>query len=403
MTPIWFDPAALTVSCGTETAALLAQEYALLKYLYDRRGQVFSREQLLDRVWPDRYPDERTVDDHIYRIRRKLARLPQLAVVTVRGCGYCLRLTEAAAAPNPSVMDEEIRASVQGLFRKYHLLGQGRSMLTLAAQQDALGIEVDAFYAVFLHFIQGDLAWLLRTDEVPPEHRLYWVLLYYSLTADAQASLAMFERALKLDVLPPEQKRELYILNIVDLYADTGRTAQAEARIAVARDVVERDGLAGFAMPVALAELYVRIVKDDLAAAAQSMEALERMLAEAPYLRELGRFHALRAMLLLRSGRMKEAAQAADMGLHVLRQSQNVPLALMSVRQLLRCLDRPPVGAPPGQADGGKRDARRTALKRKLEAERAELDREYGLERLLGEMRAMLDRNLRSGENKGID
>ncbi|QHW29920.1 winged helix-turn-helix transcriptional regulator [Paenibacillus rhizovicinus] len=390
MAPIWFDPAALTVSCGPETATLLAQEYALLKFLYDRRGQVFSREQLLDRVWPDRYPDERTVDDHIYRIRRKLVRLPQLEVVTVRGSGYCLRMAEAAAAPNPSFMDEEIRSSVQGLFRKYHLFGQGRSMLTLAAQQDALGIEVDAFYEVYLHFIRGDLTWFLHTDEVPRAHRLYWVLLFYAYAADARESLAMFERALELDVLDPEQKRELYILNIVDLYADTGQIARAEARLAVAHDVVDRDCLTGFAMPVALAELYVRIAKGDRAAAASSMRQLERMLAEAPYLREIGRFHMLRAMLLLHSGETKEAAQAVDTGLHVLRQSQNVPLLLMSVRQLLLCLERPPAAT----ADV-KRDARRIALMRKLEAERADLEREHGFSRLLGKTREMLEQELK--------
>ncbi|MFC4810441.1 winged helix-turn-helix domain-containing protein [Paenibacillus sp. GCM10023250] len=394
MAQIWFDPGTLTVSCGPDTVPLLAQEYALLRFLYDRRGQVFSRGQLLDHVWPDRYPDERTVDDHVYRLRRKLARLQQLAVVTVRGRGYSLRVAETPAAPNPSVLDADIRSSVQGLFRKYHLYGQGSSMLTLAAQQDVLGIEVDAFYGVYLRFIQGDLAWFLRTDEAPPADRLYWVLLFYAYLADPRDSLARFERALELQALAPEQRRELYILNIVDLYADTGQVAQAEARLAVAREVVERDGLtAGFAMPVALAELYVRIVKGDLDAAARGMEALERMLAETGYLREIGRFHLLRAMYLLRSGRTKEAARAVDTGLSVVRQSQNVPLLLQSVRQLLLCLDRPPAGQADVKPDA-KPDARREALRRKLAAQREELEREHGYGELLGEADAMLNRYL---------
>ena len=156
MPHIWFDPGALAVSCGPVTVTLLAKEYALLKFLYDRRGQVFARAQLLDHVWPSQYPDERTVDDHVYRIRRKLVRLPQLAVVTVRGYGYSLRMAGGSEMPNPSVHDEETRTSIQGLFRKYHLFGQGRSILTLAAQQDALGIEVDDFYAVYMRFIRGD-------------------------------------------------------------------------------------------------------------------------------------------------------------------------------------------------------------------------------------------------------
>lgn len=384
MPHIWFDPGALAVSCGPVTVTLLAKEYALLKFLYDRRGQVFARAQLLDHVWPSQYPDERTVDDHVYRIRRKLVRLPQLAVVTVRGYGYSLRMAGGSEMPNPSVHDEETRTSIQGLFRKYHLFGQGRSILTLAAQQDALGIEVDDFYAVYMRFIRGDLAWLLDTAEASPGNRLYWVLLLYSYTAEPHAGLAMFERALALDAVTPEQKRELYILNIIDLYADTGQFERAEERLSVAREVVDRDGLTGFPAAVATAEFYVRVAKGDLSAE-RSMGELEEMLRDAPYLREIGRYRLVRAMFLLRSGKPKEASQAFDAGLLVVRQSQNVPLLLVSLKQLRYCLD-----LEPSAGHGG-----RGALGRKLDELEDELEREHGFHRRLADMEAMLDRHLR--------
>ncbi|AIQ11684.1 hypothetical protein PDUR_06795 [Paenibacillus durus] len=54
-----------TVSAGGITVELFAKEFALLRFLYRNRGRAFSREQLLNSVWPLEYPVERTVDDHI--------------------------------------------------------------------------------------------------------------------------------------------------------------------------------------------------------------------------------------------------------------------------------------------------------------------------------------------------
>lgn len=53
--------------------ALTRTEYELLCLLLSHRGQVFSRQQLLDRVWPhDVIVTERTVDVNIARLRKKL-------------------------------------------------------------------------------------------------------------------------------------------------------------------------------------------------------------------------------------------------------------------------------------------------------------------------------------------
>lgn len=70
MIRLQFDGDGYSVICGTDRVTLLAKEFALLRFLYDNRNQVFTREQLLDRVWPLEYPVERTVDDHIYRLRK---------------------------------------------------------------------------------------------------------------------------------------------------------------------------------------------------------------------------------------------------------------------------------------------------------------------------------------------
>jgi two-component system response regulator ResD len=66
---------------------LTVKEFDLLAWLIEHTGIVFSREQLLDRVWGISYlGGTRTVDVHVAQVRRKLAR-PEL-IRTVRGAGY---------------------------------------------------------------------------------------------------------------------------------------------------------------------------------------------------------------------------------------------------------------------------------------------------------------------------
>lgn len=67
-------------------------EFRLLTTFMEKPGRVWSREQLLDRVWGrDIYVDTRTVDVHIGRLRKALCQYGgQDPVRTVRGAGYAL-------------------------------------------------------------------------------------------------------------------------------------------------------------------------------------------------------------------------------------------------------------------------------------------------------------------------
>jgi DNA-binding response OmpR family regulator len=72
---------------------LTRTEFRLLCELAQHRGQVLSRDQLLHRVWEYDHGDERVVDVHVARLRRKVEPDPAAPqhVVTVRGLGYKLR------------------------------------------------------------------------------------------------------------------------------------------------------------------------------------------------------------------------------------------------------------------------------------------------------------------------
>ena len=74
-----------------EQVDLTPIEFALLNALARHAGRVLSREQLIEHVWGhDYYGDERVVDVHIGRLRKKIEDDPDdpTVLVTVRGAGY---------------------------------------------------------------------------------------------------------------------------------------------------------------------------------------------------------------------------------------------------------------------------------------------------------------------------
>jgi two-component system response regulator ResD len=88
------DPAARTVVVGGREAELTQREFELLLFLARHPGQVFSRDQLMDRVWQFHfYTDTTTVTVHIRRLRSKVESDPAKPewIQTVWGVGYRFR------------------------------------------------------------------------------------------------------------------------------------------------------------------------------------------------------------------------------------------------------------------------------------------------------------------------
>jgi len=74
-----------------EIIELTVREYELLKFLMTQRGQVFTRADLLEKVWDyEYYGDDRTVDVTIRRLREKIEDDPSTPkyILTKRGIGY---------------------------------------------------------------------------------------------------------------------------------------------------------------------------------------------------------------------------------------------------------------------------------------------------------------------------
>jgi two-component system phosphate regulon response regulator PhoB len=88
--PVMLDPVSFRVKVDDQPIEIGHAEFKLLKFLIAHPERVFSRGQLLDKVWGDHAVlEERTVDVHVLRLRKALGRADYL-VKTVRSVGYML-------------------------------------------------------------------------------------------------------------------------------------------------------------------------------------------------------------------------------------------------------------------------------------------------------------------------
>lgn len=80
-----------TITMNGEKESLTAVELKLLQVLSQKPGHIYTRDQLIDRIYPDhRVVSDRTVDSHIKKLRQKLNRLaPGVEMIaSVYGMGY---------------------------------------------------------------------------------------------------------------------------------------------------------------------------------------------------------------------------------------------------------------------------------------------------------------------------
>ena len=88
--PVTLDPVSCTVAIDSSKIEIGHAEFKLLKFFLAHPERVFSRSQLLDKVWGDHVViEERTVDVHVLRLRKALKESERL-IKTVRSVGYML-------------------------------------------------------------------------------------------------------------------------------------------------------------------------------------------------------------------------------------------------------------------------------------------------------------------------
>lgn len=93
--PIWLDTRQARVLVDGQPLTLTSHEFKLLSLLMQRKGQVLSRTELSEHIYPhDSDRDSNTIEVFVGRLRKKL---PPGSIETVRGLGYRLVDTGTAA------------------------------------------------------------------------------------------------------------------------------------------------------------------------------------------------------------------------------------------------------------------------------------------------------------------
>lgn len=89
---IKYESKSHTIIINDETIELTSKEGQLLEMLIKRPNQIFTREQILDRVWGiNSDVQENTIEFYIHHLRKKLSKKADVGIVTIRSVGYSLR------------------------------------------------------------------------------------------------------------------------------------------------------------------------------------------------------------------------------------------------------------------------------------------------------------------------
>ncbi|WP_276354823.1 winged helix-turn-helix domain-containing protein [Cohnella caldifontis] len=340
-----FDSDTYQASFAGAAVQLLPKEFVLLRYLYEHAGRSFSREQLLDAVWPDEAPVDRTVDDHIYRLRKKLAPWRHFVQIeTIRGQGYKLIRQAPAQPESPLLKDEQFAADMRRMLARYHGLGMGAAMELLLKHRDTLSLPKDPDYEAYLRFIRGDFEGLLRAGGISHEQKLaYAAFIHASIQMDAKASLRYFESLLaKGKSLTREWRNDLQ-LSMISLCLEAGWPDRAqEALEAVRPDIAELDS-PSFTAIFRIKEMLFRLQIGQTETAAILLRENEGLLERHPMMRERGALLVSKAIFLYRQGQIPPARRALDDGMETTRQTLFVPHLLASLKTILQFLGTHPI------------------------------------------------------------
>ena len=344
MDTIQFSPKEFTIYYHIHKITFLPKEYQLFQYLYQYPNIVFSREELLNAVWPMETPVDRTVDDHIYRIRKKLVPLSAVvSIETVRGQGYVL--VKKLVRKSPLLHDQEISSHVQQLFYKYHRYGQGDALKLLQQNQALLGFEFELPNLLYLHFMQGDFRWFLETPIAFWDKCFYLLHIYTLVETDKEKCLHYFMRALEHEEMPDYQRLEIRLLNRILLLILTNQLELAEKDLQLAKHEIFRENYEGFMPLILLTECTLALVKQDQPRIEQLLQDIQQTLKQFPFLREHAHFLVVQGVATLREDEAL-AKQYFNEGFRLLHDSQFVPGLLMNSSLILFFIDQWQLSTP---------------------------------------------------------
>lgn len=335
MEKIKFSNTGYKVKYRSEEISFLPREYQLFNYLYQNPSRIFSREELLDAVWPLEDPVDRTVDDHIYRVRKKIEVLSSVVKIeTIRGQGYLLSMKEKHESP--LLKDNEVSTQVISLFHKYHRFGQGDALKLLEENQDVFGFQIDLPNLLYLHFMKGDFNWFLEAKNITFWEKCFYLLHIYSLIeSDKTKCLDYFTCALSAEEIPEYHRLEMKLLNHLSLLILTKQIDKAAILLHQSKKEIYEKNIEGFIPLILLSELYLDLLQKDFQGIEKKIEETEKKLANYPYLRENANFSIIKGIYYLLENDEFTAEDYFNEGFQLLQEAKFIPGMFLNINIIL--------------------------------------------------------------------
>lgn len=306
-----------TISNDETVIQLLKKEYELLDFLYTRAERSFTRNQLLEAVWPMANPIDRTVDDHVYRLRKKTKNLEGYFVIqTIKGYGYRLKMLSPQEHEAPAIADEEFREISKNLLNKYHRYGQGNAVKTLL-QSKTLGIQAPPETQFIYLLIEGDWRKLLHTEELDFSEKVLFLIQFDLLIGyNRSQSVQYYVKAVEKDVFSPSTQEEATLLFPIFLYIFAKDYEKAARYLERAEEQITSPHH-GFFPFLQLSRLMYHISLNELEQVKTSIETIETLFEKFNYQRELSLFVALKGIWKIGKGNKTEGRKSLEEGVRI--------------------------------------------------------------------------------------
>jgi len=329
-----WDAGAYTVGWRGHTIVLLPKEYALLQYLYSNAGQTLSRVQLLDNVWTLESPVDRTVDDHVYRLRRKMARWsPAVQIDTIRGIGYRLLLEKESVHDNPLIELPSFSKEWSGIVGTYLRYGRGDAILALSRNKQVFGFKVDPTLNLLIRMMEGDVRFIVREEGGSFVERSF-LLLYLNQFMDPMNNRQYVETVLREKWLAKVWQNELETMSIISMLMDWGEYKAAKEKLGLLLAEIQRNNWEGLIPYAANLQLEFVLRTEQWTEVDSVIEDAEEKLKRFPYQREEGQYRILKGIALYRSNR-KSGLSFIEQGFLLLKQSYFLANLLNGYHMLL--------------------------------------------------------------------
>ncbi|MBU9721376.1 MULTISPECIES: winged helix-turn-helix domain-containing protein [Bacillaceae] len=309
-----------SVTDGEEKVKLLRKEYLLLSYLYKNKGRVFSREELLNAVWSMEEPTDRTVDDHVYRLRKKLSPFTHtMTIKTVKGYGYLLEVQEEPQIEAALPIPEELSNQANQLFNMYYKYGHGKALKALLTNKE-LGFSLKADHQATLHLLQSEFEHLLNSIS-SHDNKFIPLYLYAQVEQDPKKVISTYEKVVKSKVLVEKEEMDVQYGGLPMLYLKIDKPAEAMKMVKKGLAYIRSDEKHGFYPLLKIMKSIVHFYNNEMEKAEAEIDMLEILLKDLPYQRELGALHVIKGLLIMATGDTEQAKEWIENGRSIINDS----------------------------------------------------------------------------------